>query len=585
MFLFLILLFVRIFAEIQAEDYQNLPQPVGTLVRVWGEGPPPFPLQSPSRIPPFQTPGNAVEEINYINAQWDVNITLQTVPFDTRTPVTEIIPSQPLHFVRFFAPASGTSPNGLFIVRSSEVRGLTPEQIQDKLALPILPTHIVNVDLPPSPDPATGKLFALMTGIAAPIEGYGNGGGLQSRFIVDFNGTYYFSEYCFFLGLRDHPQLIGATALSYQPMAGGGNSGHIAAYLDKFIPIPYSDLENVYTSLDYLNWTGFGPDPLQEALNQISPSRYEALAFIGMRNILLFANLFLDQCREECESKRCMPIFCHGRLWVTGVGEFGNQETVHTMTGFDYQTGGAVGGIDCQLCEDWLFGIGLAGLNSHLSDHHDEGSGSLTSTEMGLYVNYAPGCYFVDGLLSAGYHWSSLSREIRFLGVNRVAHGHPKGFDLGAHIQGGFDHNWRGFCFTPLARLSYLYVKDNHFREHGADSLNLHVRSFESNTLRSILGVRVMREILFCSFRIEPCMELGWAHNFFLDGKKIIASLIDLDDSFSVRGYFSGRNTFLFGGSFQTYFVNNMTGFIRYDLEIGDRFVSNEVKLGFAYHF
>jgi hypothetical protein len=92
--------------------------------------------------------------------------------------------------VRFFYP--GSSTNGPWLTISSAVRGKTAEEIRDILALPMVPTTIVSVDIPASPDPVTGAQYAVWTGIAAPIAGFGQGGGVQIRIMADTGGTDYF---------------------------------------------------------------------------------------------------------------------------------------------------------------------------------------------------------------------------------------------------------------------------------------------------------------------------------------------------------------------------------------------------------
>ena len=76
-------------------------------------------------------------------------------------------------YVRVFSyNADGTSNKlGGWLMKKSDVDGLTPAKIADKYALPKEPTHICDVNV--SPD------FRLQTGIANSVEGWGNGGGQQ----------------------------------------------------------------------------------------------------------------------------------------------------------------------------------------------------------------------------------------------------------------------------------------------------------------------------------------------------------------------------------------------------------------------
>lgn len=43
-------------------------------------------------------------------------------------------------------------------MRANEIRGMTPVQIQQHLALPTVPTHIVDVTIPPGTRMQTGKV-------------------------------------------------------------------------------------------------------------------------------------------------------------------------------------------------------------------------------------------------------------------------------------------------------------------------------------------------------------------------------------------------------------------------------------------
>ena len=60
---------------------------------------------------------------------------------------------------------------GKWMMDASEIKGLSAKQIQDKFALPELPTQISDVSLP------TGT--KIRVGVAGKVEGWGNGGGVQ----------------------------------------------------------------------------------------------------------------------------------------------------------------------------------------------------------------------------------------------------------------------------------------------------------------------------------------------------------------------------------------------------------------------
>ena len=76
-------------------------------------------------------------------------------------------------FVRVFNE-EGNPPSfakGSWVMALEDIQGLTPAQIKDKFALPGMPSHVVELELPAGTE--------LLTGPCNPVEGWGNGGGIQ----------------------------------------------------------------------------------------------------------------------------------------------------------------------------------------------------------------------------------------------------------------------------------------------------------------------------------------------------------------------------------------------------------------------
>lgn len=571
------LLFSVACASLYGQQWQEITQPIGTLERLWGTtGTPPLPLQPPSRIPPFSAPTTPVEEVNYICAQWDVNITPATVPFSLNTSVTEIVLTRPQHFVRVYAPSAGSGPNGVWMMRSEYVRGLTPEQIQDRFALPELPTHIVNVDLPASPDPTSGKEYALWTGVSAPITGFGAGGGVQNRVISDFNGTNYFPNYTFFIGTRDHQQEIGLLALSYQPMAGGGERKEIAKYLDGYIPVAYSDLEHVYTALDYLNWVGYGPKPIQKALIQIGPQNYSAIPFVIGHNALLFSNALLDRCytaSECCEAECPEPEFS-----VQALGQYMQKDGSSDESGFDDWSGGVMGTWTCPLASNWVVGASLAGIDNGLHWHQGRGSAQIRTVKLGLYSHYTLCDCFIDGLFTVGYDWVKASRAIKFFGIDRHAHSKQNGYDVALHGQFGYTMRMCQWQMTPLARLSYFYVRENGFHEHGAKSLNLKVKGFDEQAVRTQLGIAINRSYDWCHAKLLPQIYVAWIYGTAWK-QGIKSRLRDVEDYFTTSKSHENYNGFLCEASLCAELSDTMAFEAVYEVEMERKFCSQSGRL------
>ena len=489
--------------------------PIGTLIRTWESG-----------ATDYSTPNS----VNLVQAYKGGNFSIDGAYYQTfasfpaNQGVPEIMPTQPMYFVRLYNPTSSINQTGAWIMRAADVRGLTPEQLRDRFALPAVPTMITYVLVPPNVAP-------LWVGYAGPIAGWGQGGAEQFYLMsklhdYKYNNPNIYLENTNYTAVENanwdyipttsffHGQSLSAQALSYAlPLQGRGNAGKIGAYLDQFIPAAYSDLENVYTALDFLNFADWGTVPLQNALKQIGPERFSSLSSLGQRNSLLFGDALLQrsqllrsglgggdasaggigeglgrlaQLAYVCgfsDPRLVSPTMLPSQaarngvgLWARGVGEFGNQASGSDFTGFGYRTGGVVGGLDWQPRRDLILGFGAAYLGSDLNWNNSGGTASVSNAKFGLYATYFTPRFFLDGVFSGGVNWTATSRRIAIidglpsdLAIDRLAAGNSTGHDLAADLQGGVNLPVAGWELTPLARLSYFYQNQNGFGEQGAD--------------------------------------------------------------------------------------------------------------------
>jgi uncharacterized protein YhjY with autotransporter beta-barrel domain len=596
-------------------------QPIGNLIQIWDPTGP--------------------EGVNAYLAKWDSHIVPGvTDPFDVHVQVTEIQPTQTMYFVRFY---TGNDPRGSWIMRAEFVRGLTPEQLRDRFALPELPTGIVMVKVPP------GAQYGLWTGIAGPIwsPGYywGQGGGQQTKIIGWHDSSdpppdpARFASYDRLPGdSYTNAQPIGAKALAYTGQVRNGNAGRVAAYLDRFIPAPYSDLEYVYTALDFLNWANNGPAPLAAALRQIGPERYGALSNLGLRNSLLFGDALLERSQAlrlglasaaatpqalgaglgqlaklaavsafaspglaspglgPAEAARGGPGF-----WVRGVGEFGDQAGGGQCTGFAYHTGGVVGGIDYQPGPEVILGFGAAYLGSGLNWNNNGGSAGSNNVKFGLYASYFTPRFFLDGVFTGGVNWTAVQRSLDFTGegvswisglpvdslpVNRQAASDQTGHDLALHLQSGVNLSLGGWDLTPLARVSYFYINEDGGAEHGAGSLNLNLQGMSAQTVRTQLGLRLGRTLVTASgLKLTPEVKVGWAHEFPLDNRVINAGLSELGGIFAVNGFTGQTDSLVAGAGLTARLSNGLAIAGGYGAELQHGFTAQMVNLGLRFAF
>ncbi|WNZ86719.1 hemagglutinin repeat-containing protein [Pseudomonas sp. P108] len=95
-------------------------------------------------------------------------------PYDTGSQVRTFTTATEIKFARV---STVDNPQGAFLVRADEIAGMTPEQIQQHLALPKVPTQVAEVSVPPGTNMQVGRVAA------QPQFGASSKGGVQYQLL------------------------------------------------------------------------------------------------------------------------------------------------------------------------------------------------------------------------------------------------------------------------------------------------------------------------------------------------------------------------------------------------------------------
>jgi len=156
---------------------------VALVAGVAGEARPQSGLPLPPGVvltgPVFKQPGQCLPgSVPSITTGADANAYICSVPptasFVPTAPAAMVVTSAPTQYVRVYCPecSPASFPNRSFMADPSTIRGLTPAQIKDLLALPSTPTMITIVTVP------SGSCVLVAQGAAIP--GFGSGGTAQA---------------------------------------------------------------------------------------------------------------------------------------------------------------------------------------------------------------------------------------------------------------------------------------------------------------------------------------------------------------------------------------------------------------------
>ena len=507
-----------------AEDWRNLVQPIGSLV--------------------------SVESAGTVNDRLGGR-----PPFEASTDVTTIRTATPQYFVRFYNPTAAENPSnpiGSWVMRSAEVRGLTAAQVRDIFALPAMPTMMTMVLVP------TGS--NMYTGIAAPITGWGSGGAQQSKLI----GPPWVPSENFI-----NQQAIGNCVLCYRVLAPNGNANLLASFLDTRIPAAYSDLETVYSNLDLLYY-GSTSAQFKQAINQISPIRYDNLATDGVQANVLFNDVIDQRVTAMLLGGKAfgLPSEYNGQerknAWVQVAGSSQRAGNL----GFNTQSSGIFAGADASISPDMLLGFSASFVRSDLNWSSGLGGVKTDYAKAGIYAAWLPGNWLIQGGVNAGTSQSDASRRLTFATLDRNATASPDGWEGNARLRIGYRLPFDSVAVIPTATLDYFYQRRDAFVEKGADSLNLQVQSIQYRTLRSHVGVNVSWEKILQNGQVlTPQFQLGWAHERLLGDRALTARLDGQSDSFTVYGNTKANDMLTAGAGINLIAGKRFSLFARYNLE------------------
>ncbi len=536
------LLFLCLSQTAAAEPWQNITQPIGTLL---------------------VNPPESALSVNLYLMSLDKNITPATFPFDPGTNVTKIMTSQTLYFVRVYDEATGSRPAGSWIMRASEARGLNAAQIRNIQALPDVPTKFTFVKVPAG--------ITLYTGIAGPIVGWGDGGANQSKVM----GPPYVPEIN-----HINQQLIGDCLLCYRVLAPSGNAHRVGAAFDRGTPTPYSSLDTLYNNLDMIY---FAPNAgrLQDALNSLSGEGATASQSVAFGNNALF----MEAIRQNTAN------------WVTSAGAIreksgakGNSELWANLTGgtsflrgdngtasVNASGAGVQIGLNRQLNPNVLVGAALGLANSSYSVNDRSSKGTLNGLNAGLYgVAKSDNLYFSGTL---GYAWSDTGSD-RNVSVNELSNAQRGSFAsqiLSVRLETGYVARLESSNLTPFVALEPAWLWQGAFSENMRSSntpvnMGLDYRSQQISSLPLSLGVQWDSNVsLENGWTLSPVMRLSWIHEFNPTRQADASLQLMPSQSFTVYGASApenmGRLVLGLSGTSRA----GLTGYVMLDANVSDR--------------
>lgn len=361
-----------------------------------------------------------------------------------------------------------------------------------------------------------------------------------------------------------------------------GNALRVAEYIrDHASADP--DLLSVIAALNLLT-----PEQEQKALDQMHPALFEALALSAGDTAHMINTAFIDRLNflrstyDPCDPCPCIP---NGNLWIGGAADFVRQSRSQGLRGFNASSEGVAIGYDNRIFNTVFAGVGLGYSHTNLHWENSAGRADINGFYAGTYATYDNQYFYLDATLLGFITNNRVRRHIEFAFIDRTAKHKHHNYGINPHLGLGLHMNYCTVNITPFADADYYYVQQNRFHEHGANSIDLHVKRNHSNLIRFEGGIKFARPFNFGDGFITPNASVSYVGHRLLSGKKYIGAFPVINADFAVFGSNELFNQVEIGAGVE-YFINDSFAVNTwYDIELGDKRQEQEVNVEVSYSF
>jgi len=374
-----------------------------------------------------------------------------------------------------------------------------------------------------------------------------------------------------------------------------GNAKSFAEYLfctdASFLP-PGEDLRSVINDL-----VDLPPDAFKTELVLLTPQQFRALPLTGLQNSMRTADALLSRLNshdfdwlERCRKRQGSTI--PHDFWFQPMGYYYKQNERANEFGFDVRTFGWSSGVNFVFWDHMVVGLGANYLYSDLHWAENAGKAKLDTISIGPSIGYLTKNWFVNLALLGGRTFYDVDRTIRFSIIDRTAHNDHKSWDLQAALSGGYRFKFSqlvsDFYLQPEANLSLINIFESGYQESGANSLNLSVQNKTSSFFRSLIELKMIKDLHFKKVCLTPSLRVGWLKYVSVTDGDYTARLYDQEtchNNFTVETNDKSNDQLVLGAELLASPHDHLSFEIKYEANIGDHFYVQEGTLRLQWDF
>lgn len=288
----------------------------------------------------------------------------------------------------------------------------------------------------------------------------------------------------------------------------------------------------------------------RHALNQMSGQQHAAdLLVVEVVNRQFIRRLFdplrdivgSDPCIREWYEMDC-SLCSKIRPWFEGSGSYLTQKGGSNTTGFKYDGGEITFGSQKTFCCCDLT-AGIAGSYEYdYIRYHLGGKGSLNTFLGGVYALYRPARFYILSDLTFSYSSNRMKRSIEIGNLRYQAKSTPKICQVTSYGEFGIDYRWEDLLIQPFLGIEAGHYVREKVKEHGAEDLDLTVKSRKRTSVNSRLGVRLNAPNLPSDFNLY--IDLSWIYRWTRQSNFIEENFDSFGTDMVIQGLPLYRNSF-----------------------------------------
>jgi outer membrane autotransporter protein len=282
------------------------------------------------------------------------------------------------------------------------------------------------------------------------------------------------------------------------------------------------------------------------------------------------------------------PVFRRLGIFLNGQGNFGDQRARGQEPGFNFHTAGMTLGADYRFTDAFVLGAAFGYLSAGAGFDAAAGDFSARGFSASAFGSYYIGeRLYVDMIATYGWNDYDTTRNLTSLGVG-PAKGETDGNQFALSVSGGYNFNVGAFTLGPTARVDYIDVDIDSFRETGAGIFDLDVARQTVTSVTTALGGRMSYAISMPWGVLLPGIHAEWQHEFERDSRLVTGSLVadPLHTVLAVQTTRLGQDYANVGASLSATLPAGTAAFLSYDAVVGrNDFTSHGFTAGIRIEF